>query len=263
MEIHSTISKQKKIYSTMKSGKKIVYIADYVVENLGNLAFDENELQAVVEVMQSDKLSFDGAKYVNLEYKPTSNTKIDIDFFQTTAAKFLFGCRTSGSSSDAFAFIAYATSMYPQFGSFQAVVSPTDMSLNEKHRLVLSQDGAYIDDTAVKTFDTMNFTSTLDLYIGTRNQSGTLDSRMFVGDIYSIAIYENDELVRYYLPAIKNNDYGFLDIINGDFYAQISNESLNMSMSMKLNRMSLKKDINDSMPVGDTMTPEEAAHELR
>lgn len=164
-------------------------------------------------------LTFNGSQYINTGYKPTNNTKIDIVFMQEQYAAFLFGCRTSGGA-DAFAFINYSTSMYPQFGSFQAVVSPTDMSLNEKHRLVLSQDGAYIDDTAVKTFDTMNFTSTLDLYIGTRNQSGTLDSRMFVGAIYAVKIYESNVLQMALYPHNNGTENGLYDLVDSTFYPQ-------------------------------------------
>lgn len=172
--------------------------------------------------VEQDALNFSGNQYVNTGIKPTNNTKIEIDFNMTAAGSFVFGSRTSNSSSDAFALSIFASSSYPMFGSMQSILRST-VSLNEAHHIVLGQaDGFRVDDEqdARRTFETMSFSSNLEIYLGALNQNGTLDSRMFNGSIYSVKIYESNTPISEMIPCIRKPDnvYGIYDKIREEFY---------------------------------------------
>lgn len=206
--INVSINDLRSIVNSSNSGGNT--IADMNIPTFDGIATENvtNQLAALV---------FDGSHIINIGYHATNNTKIEVLFNQSEYGKFMFGTRTSASSSDAFAFCAYSTSMYPQFGSFQASIN-AEMSLNAPHYLELSQSGIIIDGVSIKTFDTMSFNSTLDLYIGTRNTNGALDARRFVGNIYIVRIYESNSVKMVLLPYNDGNTDGLYDAIGNTFY---------------------------------------------
>lgn len=163
-------------------------------------------------------LELDGTKYIDLGYVPKSGTKVDILFRQTAYQKFLFGSRTSGSSKDSFGFCAYSSQIYAQYGNSQGAVSYA-MSLNDNHFLTISKNGAFLDGDSVKLFDSAQFVQTnLTMFLGSRNQNGTADSRMFTGTVYSMMIYENETLIMALYPYNNGTANGMYDIIGDSFY---------------------------------------------
>lgn len=163
-------------------------------------------------------LEFDGTKYIDLNYVPKAGTKVDIMFRQTAYQKFLFGSRTSGSSSDSLGFCAYSSQIYAQYGNSQGATSYT-MSLNENHFLTISKDGAFLDGYNLKSFDSARFVqSNLKMFLGSRNQNGTADNRMFTGMVYSMMIYENDSMIMALYPHNNGTVNGMYDIVGDNFY---------------------------------------------
>ena len=200
--------------------------------NIGIDNFDFNVINPEINYIQGlaiDHLVFDGTQYINLKYKPKNTTKIEIKFNQKSYQKFLFGCRTSNSSSDAFGFCAYENKTYSQFGSFQSEINNI-IALNTILTLSLSQDGLFINNEKFKDYSKMNFSSNLQLYLGTRNQNNTIDNRLFIGDIFYVKIYEyNSSIKKYQLskaffPFYNGIKYGMYEILGNTFYGvQVSN----------------------------------------
>ncbi len=191
----------------------------------------ENEYPTVTNTAVSgigytsaDSLSFDGTQYVVTEFKPTNDTKIEIDFMRTAASgqKFLFGSRTTSAR---FALMYYASTLaYPMFGSMAESISETDAEADVFHTASLGQDGYYLDGIRKKTFEDMSFNCVYDIYIGTVNLAGSADSRMFIGNIYAVRIYEAGTLVYELLPAVSaDGRAGLYDIIGKQFYERITN----------------------------------------
>ena len=59
----------------------------------------------------------------------------------------------------------------------------------------------------------------LDLYVGTRNSVGVNNRISYTMNRCKYAkIYENDELVRHYIPALKNGTYCMYEQIQGKYY---------------------------------------------
>ena len=207
----------KKLYGGLMQPVIEVEVGDSRMHGSCSLQLSTEEQPTVLR--QTQGITFDGTKYIDLGYRAGNTTKIEIIFRQTEYGKFLFGARAGANSDDAFAFCSYQTSMYTQFGSFQAVVNAA-ITLNDTHTLVLSQGGAVIDGVTVKTFDTMSFSSEVDLYLGTRNQSGVVDTRIFKGTVYSVKLFENNILTAWLVPHASGieGETGLFDVINRVFY---------------------------------------------
>ena len=182
-----------------------------------------NTLVSSIDYTVTDSLAFNGTQYIVTDFKPTNNTRIEIDFKRTDTSgqKFLFGSR---SADKQFTLGYYSTTVaYPMFGSTTGSLSDSGATANEIHTASLGQDGYYLDGECKKVFDTMNFTGIYDLYIGAANLNGSVDTRMFIGNIYAVRIYESGELVHELLPALSSEgDSGMYDILGMCFYEQVS-----------------------------------------
>ena len=183
-----------------------------------------NTLVSSIDYTVTDSLAFNGTQYIVTDFKPTNNTRIEIDFKRTDTSgqKFLFGSR---SADKQFTLGYYSTTVaYPMFGSTTGSLSDSGATANEIHTASLGQDGYYLDGECKKNFDTMNFTGIYNLYIGATNLAADVDSRMFVGEIYAVRLYESEELVHEFLPAEGiQGEVGLYDLINSRFYQRQTN----------------------------------------
>ena len=178
-----------------------------------------------------DHLTFDGTFYIDTKFTPTNNSSINIEFKRSESTnKFLFGSRTNNTADDGFAFQYDTTTCYPIFGSEQKSISCT-ISENQKHKVELSQNGYFLNGEKLKDYDEMSFSSSFNLFIGGLNQNGTVASRTFDGDIYSVKIFENGKIVRYMRPCCKGIDdtMGMFDFVNKKFYPVIYGVSSDIS----------------------------------
>ena len=110
--------------------------------------------------------------------------------------------------------------------------TPTTMALNEKHTVIqkylgdtgrtLIVDGFEYNNTTIDNSGiTLNSTNTsIGLFAG----SGTTDYCMFYGRMYYAKIYDDDVLVRDFIPVqrVSDQEYGMYDRITGTFYGSVS-----------------------------------------
>ena len=82
----------------------------------------------------------------------------------------------------------------------------------------------YHNNSLIKTFDTQQFTSENNLWIGTLNNNGST-SQGLQGKIYSCKIWDNGTLIRNYIPCKRNSDnkIGMYDIVNDTFSSSANN----------------------------------------
>lgn len=191
-----------------------------LMENTGTATTTET-IPDVADYTTTNSLSFDGTQYIVTDIIPTNNTKIEIDFMRTVEpnARFLFGSRSSGAH---FALMYQGASLvYPMFADVTSQMSDSGATVNDVHTAAIGQDGYFLDGVLKKSFESAGFTGVYGLHIGTTNRSGTdnPDSRLFIGNIYAVRIYESGELVHELLPAESSGgDAGMYDIIGLQFY---------------------------------------------
>jgi hypothetical protein len=172
-----------------------------------------------------------GNQYINTGYIPTSNTKIEMQFYNfadylsvsdpsnpiinTTA---LFGARTS-SSENSFSLFA---SVY-KLNEFVFDVSNSRVVIDQtplyKQKISAQLDRITINDKTT-SISAIPFECEYPLYLFSVNTAGNFDERCALGKLYSFKIYENDILQRDMIPCIRisDNKLGLYDIINGNFY---------------------------------------------
>lgn len=160
-------------------------------------------------------LYFNANDYFNLNYIPKYNSKFEIEYQneRVTSSTFLFGSRTSSSSTDNVNlffsrnnFIRYSfganSEETPSSYTFTKNISIFDLSR------ICSIVNEEVGETSLmnSTWQQQNtFNSTLPLYLGCVNKNRNPE-QFFIGKFYYMKIYEDDVLVHYYVPAINGND---------------------------------------------------------
>lgn len=161
-----------------------------------------------------------GTQYIDTGFKPSGNSGIVVDYQQVGTISWqdpLFGARQS-SSNTAFSMWLSSNVTYPQYGNVSYDAKP--ISINNNTRLIYKLDKgiASCGDKTV-SFSQLSFTSSYNLVLFSVNTGGTVDTRRISGKLYSCKIYDNDQIVRNFIPC-KNPSgvVGLYDIVGNQFY---------------------------------------------
>lgn len=173
---------------------------------------------------QLEYIQSNGTQYINTGFKPTGNTRVVVDFLaynQTTAQQGIFGSRP-GATGRFTLFTGHSTtSLQVDYNTEKSLagqdveISGLDLTkrvnISMNNKLVI--DGTTVSSTAVKSF-----TSTYDMYLFANNNIGVVQLPSSL-NLYSCAIYDDNTLVRNFVPC-KNPDgvVGLYDSVNSQFY---------------------------------------------
>lgn len=162
----------------------------------------------------------DGNQYIDTGFKPNNNTRIVMDVQPLSASTCgFFGVRSvdSGATDSFIVWLMNETSARSDFGSsqLQQTVSSTLTRLTiDKNKETCSFDGMPFQNAASE------FSCASNLLLLTVNTGDTVDTRKLSAKLYSCKIYDNDLLVRDYIPVKNDQDQvGLYDLVNEQFYA--------------------------------------------
>jgi hypothetical protein len=156
-----------------------------------------------------------GTQYIDTGYKPDQNTRVvtNVQVMRTEAkASWIFGTRSSAGSDDKYGAILITSSGLNtyrcDYGS--NVITPTaNIPLNNK-KLTLDKNKnittLYYDENLIQqtTQPATTFNSKYNLYLFDLNNGG-ISSINSANRIYSCKIWDNDVLVRDFIPALDFN----------------------------------------------------------
>ena len=198
-------------------------------EALSELVFDA-ELRADIDTgayTAVDYIESSGTQYIDTGVYPDIDTKIELEAMATmtdTTSKWyqVTGERTSYHHESAIQ-SAYnpsrngdslATIDYGAGDGYISVIVPT----NTRYSVVIANNGHYINGVAQTQVGTFSGTAEYSLWIFDENNAGT-GERGFIGRIYSYKVYQDGELIRYYIPARRSSDsvLGLYDVVNNNF----------------------------------------------
>ena len=154
-----------------------------------------------------------GTQYIDTGFKPNQNTKVEIKMQssnQNGDSVWIFGCQTSWSTN------GFAVSTHTaEFGNSNATTGVNFYDGNDHTIIfdkgVLKKDGSTIW-TGSGTFQTI-----YNMYISGINAAGTGIS--LIGKIYYAKIWDNDTLIRDYLPCLDKDGIACLyDQVNKEYY---------------------------------------------
>ena len=155
---------------------------------------------------------FSGTQYINTQVLPSQNSAIEIKV--STQQTSMGGLCVSGktwvdSSFGLFVNNAVYGDNYLGTKFYGAV--PTVVKID--HNLV------YQDGSLIGSFQEAIFRVQYPLYLMARNFANSGAAEFTSGNLYYCKIYENDNLIRDFVPCINpSNEVGLYDIINNKFY---------------------------------------------
>lgn len=163
-----------------------------------------------------------GGQYIDTGYAANLNTAVEVTFQTNSGNKWLFGSRTSGGAANTYALhVSSMNSIWFQMAndSSSTQFSTSNFS-NKQTTITVNKDTAYLNGTQIGTVGRTSFgENTLSLYLGVINDNGIGTDRPFVGKIYSSRIWDNGELVRFFVPARdKDGNIGFYDLVTKQMY---------------------------------------------
>jgi len=180
-----------------------------------------------IEYQEVSHLVFDGNQYIDTGVLTSNTIGYDIEFSTTTAYKGLIGARMhAGPDGSGFVICSFYTAAgnipygYVSYGGQTLAKAFTINCLDgNKHKIILNDTTFTIDgvDQEVTRGVGTNFYS---VHLGGWTNYGTIDSRIFIGNIDSCKIYDNGSLVRDLVPCYRKSDNkpGFYDLANNVFY---------------------------------------------
>ncbi|MBO4293159.1 MAG: InlB B-repeat-containing protein [Clostridia bacterium] len=176
---------------------------------------------------QVEYINFNGSQYIDTAVLTKQSLIVEAEFSTTTKSKTFFGGRTStGANSLVFGYFDNNSS-YVGFGKDTTIYSTTINPIDgNKHKVILSNDIYQIDGTDQTINNRSTLTQFNNIYLGTWNNNGSADSRMYIGKIYSFIVYDGPEIVRFMIPCVNKSTgkAGFYDLANGVFYGKTTGD---------------------------------------
>lgn len=165
-----------------------------------------------------------GTQWIDTGIKTGTNIKIDFEYEATAFNGSTFCAPMSARVSNLSNSISYGFNYLDTYASFgnnaEMQIIPT-VSLGEKYHIVQDKTALYTNDvkTPYKSGQTTTFTTLLNLYLFARNNKGSVGN-YFWGKIYYAKIWDNNNLVRNFIPCFRKSDnaVGMYDTVGGKFY---------------------------------------------
>ena len=162
-----------------------------------------------------------GTQYIDTEFKPNSNSRVVIDFQMTAFPgdyQGLFSARDGASESYRNAFSLWVNNQQQYRTDFSVDGGPSFGAANLlRHVADKNKNITTIDDMSVSnSFATFNCNYNMLLLSG---RSGSVIEYYANAKLYSCRIYDNDVLVRDFIPCMNPaGAVGLYDLANGNFY---------------------------------------------
>lgn len=189
-----------------------------------NIYFEPSDFQATYT--EVDHITAKNYQYINTEFNPTSNTKLEVDFMSTKQNSTRLGI-VAGLEDPKFIIGVDVSSNKFRFDFGTIKEKYTDANsytiLNNRHIAALDKGKCYIDGEEISALDMSSeakFAATSPIFLFA--DSGYLqDGVKLLGNMYSAKIWDNDVLVRDFVPVRRDFDgvYGMLDKVNNKFYS--------------------------------------------
>ena len=187
--IHIPIKIDNKDYS-IKINKH--FNTNSLVIDLTNYLYDkQNNKFKPVEYIQSVN-----SQYIDLLYSPNNHTSIEVDGILHGSGSML------GVNSY---FVITSAGGYYRFKYGSQIIDTSKMA-STRSIIKLNEVGVYVNDTSIGNWSENVFSSPYTMLLfARRSSSGTIEEKSKT-TIYYLKIYDNDTLVRDYIPVIDSTD---------------------------------------------------------
>lgn len=183
-------------------------------------------------------LQSSGIQHINTGYKPNGDTRVVMKFQYTSYNRpsALFGARNTISGSGANNF-----NLWCQSNLFAAQYNGNDWTANQKSVDLGTSEPFIVDYNknicTVKevsaTFTKASFTVNYNLLLLALQDVNGVDNRKSAGKLYYCKVYDKDVLIRDFVPAEYNGQYGLWDLVEDKFYPNKGTGSFTVGPEMK------------------------------
>ena len=168
--------------------------------------------------LQLSYIESSGTQYIDTGFKPNHNTRIIMDVESTTDGVFaFFGTRDTETTNSYILWQMSTTNLRSDHGAEQ-LAQTVDSTMSH---VTIDKDGnicTFGSEPIQNTFS--EFSCSNNLLLLTTNTGGTVDTRKMVARLYSCKIYDDDLLIRDFIPVKNEKDQaGLYDLVGEKFYA--------------------------------------------
>lgn len=166
-------------------------------------------------------------EYFDTGFVPNGNSRVTVDFEGAAVPSVvaLFGART-GMTENVFAMWLEGNQALPQYGNVVYDTKPITTTNTVRHTYDLNKGVATVDGSSV-SFTNLTFSAGQTLTLLALNSNGTVDGRRPSGKLYGAKVYNNNTLVRDFIPAMNaSGTIGLWDDVNSTFYTNAGTGTL-------------------------------------
>lgn len=204
---HKTSYTAKESFSSVGMGVKAIFSND-AHKTLTDIRMPDGYTQ--VEYIQSS-----GTQYIDTGFVPNQDTRVvcKAQYTDTTGNEVIFGSRYS-SGKDRFDFLMTGGVFYSAYGSEggSALAATPHLIEVDKNKNITSVNGTVF---STHTYTTFQCPGNMMLFCCNTNNSINL---LASARIYSCQVYDNDILIRNFVPCTVNSTIGMYDLVNNQFY---------------------------------------------
>lgn len=162
-----------------------------------------------------------GTQYINTGFYPNQNTRVivDIDISQSSEQQSIFGARSGNTYFELFTYND-GDGYQDDYGNTQ--IYPVGSTNYGRHTLDKNKNEFFVDGNLINTITATTFSISYPLFLLAVNKDGAAYSSFpLTAKLYSAQIYDNDTLIRDYVPVKRYSDevYGLYDKKNNVFYS--------------------------------------------
>lgn len=163
-----------------------------------------------------------GTQYVNTDYKPTQGTRVVMELQTTYTAdshRCIFGTRASNSATDSRSYIVWLMSNGTARSDYFGDNKSADFTVPEGTFQIDKSQNVCTISTITLTNNPATGQATYPLYLLACNNAGGASYLLGSTKLYSCQIYENNTLVRKFVPVqADNGGVGLYDTVGQAFY---------------------------------------------
>lgn len=166
-----------------------------------------------------------GKQYINTGFKPNQDTRIVATMQCVTSTNYgrLFGSGTHNTLNSVM--IDYETgiagTLHIKYGNNASWTTTSIHGDYETHIYDFNKNNFYLDGKLVSsnTYGAFQSTSNLGIFTYINGSSTGQNAELFIGRLYSFQIYDNDVLVRDYIPVRVNQEGCLYDKVSGELFS--------------------------------------------
>lgn len=168
--------------------------------------------------LQLSYIQSSGTQYIDVGFKPNSNTRVIIEVESLSDGTFpFFGTRDAEASNAYILWQISETSLRSDYGAGQ-VQQTVNTTLT---RVTIDQNKSICMYGSIPIEnETESFTCANNLLLLTASTGGTVDERKMSANLYSCKVYDDGLLIRDFVPVKNDSDQvGLYDLVEEKFYA--------------------------------------------